>query len=328
LKMLKRSLGHTEKQLEKPRKRRKGPNGLPIRGIKTMTFFILVKPGRWEPSQGSFTAAGISWALKMFLEPNPRAMAGSASFIVRTEQEVMAKITWRLYDADAEQKLGGRSFSWQKIEANRNWGEPNMYPLKKLENHKRLRFEVQFETVSEQVAPESCRSRWCRVETVFSNIRELPTDLTLKNGEDSIECHRLLLSSQSEYFKAAFMHEFKDKDVKEIDLADEDCKKLPFRFLKEFIYTQRIPLLEENVWNKEIDEEMKALLHIADKYLFDSLKSYIAERFELDLTLENAKVRAAAVRPYRGMCNRVKRALARWIIKNNLTEEELSELVL
>jgi len=219
-------------------------------------------------------------------------------------------------------------FPGKKIEANRNWGEPNMYPLKKLDNHKRLRFEVQFETVSEQVAHESRRSRWCRVEKVLRSIRELPTDLTLKNGEDSIECHRLLLSSQSGYFKATFTHEFKDKDVKEIDLGDENCKMLPLRFLKDFIYEQRIPLLEENVWNKEIDVEMKALLHIADKYLFESLKDYLVERFELDLTLENAKVRAAAVRPYRGMCNRVKRALARWIIKNNLTEEELSELVL
>lgn len=327
---MKRSLDHCEHQVceEPTKKRRKGPNGLPIRGMKTMSFIIWVKPGRWEPSRGCFTAAGISWALKIHMEPNPRALAGSASFVVRTEQQVMAKITWKLYDADSEEKLGGRSFSWQKIEANRNWGEPNMYPLVKLGNHKRLRFEVQFETMSEQAALESSRSRCRRVESVLSNIRELPTDLTLKNGEDSIECHRLLLSSQSGYFKAAFTHELKYKNIREIDLADENCKKLPLPYLKDFMYTQIIPLLEENVWDKEIDDEMNSLLHVADKYLFEGLKSYLVERFKLDLTLENAKVRATAIRPYRGICNRVKRSFARWILKNNLTEEELAELIL
>jgi len=325
---VKRSLDF-ESEEEVPRKKKKGPNGLPIRGTKTMTFIIWVKRGRWEPSQGSFTAAGISWALKVHMEMNRRAVDGSASFTVRTEQEVMAKITWNLFDADTEDKLGGRSFSWQKIEANRNWGEPNMYPLDKLDKHKRLRFQVQFQTMSEQVAEESFQSRSNRLEALLLNMRFVPTDLTIKNGLDSIDCHRLILSSQSGYFLANFTHEFKDKDLAEVDLTeDENCKKLPLPHLIEFFYTQRIQFLEESVWDEEINDEMKALLHLADKYLFESLKNYLVERFKLDLTLENAKVRTAAIRPYRWICERVKRTLASWVIKNNLTESELAELIL
>jgi len=314
---------------ELSRKKIKGPNGLPIRGTKTMSFIIAVKPGRWEPSQGSFTAAGISWSLKVHMEMNRRAVDGSASFTVRTEQEVMAKITWSLHDADTEEKLGGRSFSWQKIEANRNWGEPNMYPLDKLDNHRRLRFEVQFQTMTEQVTEESSQLRSMRLEALLLNMQLLPTDLVIKNGSDSIECHRLILSSQSGYFLANSTHDFEDKNFGEVDLSDDEmCKNLPLSHLVEFFYTQRIVFLEENVWDEEINDEMKALLHFADKYLFENLKFYIVERFKLDITLENAKVRMAAVRPYRWICQKVKKVLARWVLKNNLTEAELAELIL
>jgi len=314
---------------ESSNKRHNGPNGLPIRGTKTMTFIVPVKPGRWEPSHGSFTAAGISWALKIHMEPNRRAVGGSASFTVRTEQEVMAKITWSLHDAETEEKLGGRSFSWQKIEANRNWGEPNMYPLEALEKHKQLRFQVKFQTMTEQVAAETSLLRSNRLERLLLKMRILPTDFTIKNGDDSIDCHRLILSAQSEFFLANTTHDFKDKDLEELDLTeDENCEKLSVFHLVEFFYTQRIVFLEENVWDEKINAEMKALMHFADKYIIENLKLYIVERFKLDLTLENSIVRTAAVRPYRWICQRVKRALARWIMRNKLTEAELAELIL
>jgi hypothetical protein len=327
---MKRSLDFDdEEELSRKRMRIKGPKGMPIRGTKTMTFIVAVKPGRWEPSQGSFTAAGICWSLKIHMEPNRRAVGGSASFTVRTEQEVMAKITWSLHDADTEEKLGGRSFSWQKIEANRNWGEPNMYPLEELEKHKKLRFQVQFQTMTEQVAAEASILRSNRLEALLLNLRFLPTDFTIKNGDCSMDCHRLILSAQSSYFLANSKHDFKDKDLREVDLTDdESCKKLPLSHLVEFFYTQRIVFLEENVWDEEINEEMKALLHFADRYLFENLKFYIVEKFKLDLTLENARVRTAAVRSYPWICEKVRLTLARWILKNNLTETELAELIL
>ncbi|GFO32004.1 kelch-like protein 40a [Plakobranchus ocellatus] len=128
------------------------------------------------------------------------------------------------------------------------------------------------------------------------------TDVTVIVGTTEFECHRVILTAASDFFKAAFTCGLREDCERKITL--EDIDKNIFSTILTYMYTGKIELTEKNlpaIWRaahmlliapviKECEEFFKTVLRIDNCCEFFSQVKLLSEKFRrrmLDLIADN-----------------------------------------
>lgn len=118
----------------------------------------------------------------------------------------------------------------------------------------------------------------CNIGALF--MKEDISDVTLILGKERIPCHRVILASCSQYFRALLYGGLKETHEKEVEIKDVDSVE-SFKLLLEYFYTGRMSL---NSLKEEVILEILGLTH---KFGFQDLEEAIVEYFLKILSISN-----------------------------------------
>ncbi|TKX26872.1 BTB/POZ domain-containing protein 6 [Elsinoe australis] len=92
---------------------------------------------------------------------------------------------------------------------------------------------------------------------------DVMSDVTIVFGDKTVRAHKILLISQSPYFKGLFCGIFKESKAKEVELKDDDTEAV--HAMLKYIYTSKLPVTQGKV--NEAGALLLVNIHIAsDKY--------------------------------------------------------------
>ncbi|KAF2220517.1 BTB/POZ protein [Elsinoe ampelina] len=144
------------------------------------------------------------------------------------------------------------------------------HPTTARKRHNRKQPSHSSSKVSMSIASKTPR----QVDSQFFN-SEIMSDITIVFGDKRIRAHKILLLSQSMYFKTLFCGEFKDSNASELKLEEDDVDAV--YAMLEYMYTGglAIPLekLEEDSATLLIN-----LIVVADKYQVAGLSDLVSNR--------------------------------------------------
>ena len=105
------------------------------------------------------------------------------------------------------------------------------------------------------------------------------TDIKVKCGKKTFDCHRVILSARSRYFKTMLLWEGSETNKKMIEIKDFDSAVISH--MLQYIYTGK---LDDTV----VDEEMVSdILKAANKYELDALKALCEDKLSDVLEKQN-----------------------------------------
>jgi hypothetical protein len=111
---------------------------------------------------------------------------------------------------------------------------------------------------------------------------KLHSDVKIKLGEHVIPSHKLILSTQSKYFKTMLCGEFEESKLEEIEIIDVDIDV--FLIVLEFMYTEVCEIKCEGEKNLE---KIGKLISYCDFLCFDSMKDYVLFQLSRRINEEN-----------------------------------------
>ncbi|KAI4231228.1 MAG: hypothetical protein L6R40_007798, partial [Gallowayella cf. fulva] len=93
------------------------------------------------------------------------------------------------------------------------------------------------------------------------------------------KCHKIILCSQSEYFRAACSNGFKETLTSRLDLSEDQPYHI--KLMLDFLYTQKVDFSEmPAIRSCEFFEALIALYALGTKYLIPSFCHHVAMHFE------------------------------------------------
>merc|ERR1719187_829340 len=101
-------------------------------------------------------------------------------------------------------------------------------------------------------------------------------DVVLVCDQQEFPAHKAILGARSDYFRAAFRHDMKEKQTGKIEIVDVDKETIEDMLI--YIYSGRV---------ENLDEKADKLLPAAEKYLIKSLKKKCEQNLCHSLTISN-----------------------------------------
>lgn len=132
--------------------------------------------------------------------------------------------------------------------------------------------------IDEEPILEKCTLGKCLKLPEMLYMKKELSDIKLICGREIFECHKLILSCQSDVFETMF----KTKSTAEEESGEVEIENFKPKTIENMVYF----MYHDNIMNEEnMDPE---LLILADKYNVRGLMKYCVEYFEENLSLENA----------------------------------------
>ncbi|KAJ1267845.1 hypothetical protein BS78_07G089400 [Paspalum vaginatum] len=109
-------------------------------------------------------------------------------------------------------------------------------------------------------------------------------DVTFKVKDEVFHAHKFVLALRSPFFEAEFYGPMKDKAMQSITV--EDMQPDVFKALLDFIYTDSLPGMDDDLDEVESQEMIKNLLVAADRYAMERMKlmceSILSKRLDVE----------------------------------------------
>lgn len=100
--------------------------------------------------------------------------------------------------------------------------------------------------------------------TIMNQLRKTNTlcDVTLKVAEHDFPAHRIVLAACSDYFRAMFTSEMKERNKQEIEIKEISAEVMTV--LLDFVYTESVAVSVENV---QVNIYFSSLYFISNIYI-------------------------------------------------------------
>jgi len=221
-------------------------------------------------------------AVSIFLYPaNCQALNRPFSFAIGFVNEEQSRVMKGKGDHCFRDNQNG--WGWLKLVTHQTLRglQDKLLPDDKLNILCVMKFKGQEETTS----GTHCLNKVVKVDTEEEDIGENLldmfttgdfTDITIVCEGREFEAHKAILGARSDFFRAAFRHDMREKATGKIDILDVDSETV--LDMLTFIYSGKL---------KDLELKAERLLPAAEKYLIKSLKKKCEECLCKSLTVDN-----------------------------------------